>query len=59
MRDSERLLELARKEFEEAAEATDPVQMKVHAEMGNLYLARAEAAAMLEKKQENGQRGGA
>ncbi len=58
MRESEQLLDLARKEFECAAEAKDPAQMKVHAEMGHHYLARAEAAAAQEKKQEGGKRNG-
>lgn len=58
MKESEQLLALARKEFEQAAEAKDPAQMKVHAEMGHHYLARAEAAALQEKKQDNGGRNG-
>ncbi len=47
-RETERLLELARKCFEDAAECSDPAQMKVHAEMARNYLEQAEAAAKLE-----------
>jgi Tfp pilus assembly protein PilF len=56
MRESERLLELARKAFEDAVESKDPAQMKVHAAMGHHYLEQAEAAAAREKKSENGER---
>jgi hypothetical protein len=53
-RASERLLDLARKCFEDAAECSDPAQMKVHAEMGRRYLEQAEAAARQEAPRTNG-----
>ena len=58
MRESERLLELAREAFEDAAEFTDPAQMKLHADIGHHYLVQAEAAASREMKSENGERNG-
>lgn len=54
MRDSERLFHLARKCFEDAAESSDPGQMKIHAEMGRHYLQQAEAAVERERKSGNG-----
>jgi hypothetical protein len=56
-RDSERLLDLARKCFEDAAECGDPAQMKVHAEMGRRYLEQAEAAARQDATRTNGDQG--
>ena len=45
MRERDRLLDLARKCFEDAADCEDPAQMKIHADMGRSYLEQAEAAA--------------
>ncbi|MGD9924740.1 MAG: hypothetical protein AB7V13_25320 [Pseudorhodoplanes sp.] len=50
MRESERLLDLARKSFEDAADCENPAQMKLHADMGRRYLEQAEAAALREKR---------
>jgi Tfp pilus assembly protein PilF len=58
MQESERLLEFARKAFEDAAESKDPAQMRTHAAMAHYYLVQAEAAVSLEKKSENGSRSG-
>ena len=41
MRERDRLLERARKCFEDAAASDDPAQMKLHAEMGRHYLEQA------------------
>jgi hypothetical protein len=49
MRESERLLDLARKCFEDAADCIDVAQMRMLAEMGRRYLEQAEAAAAREK----------
>ena len=45
MRESERLLEMARKCFEDAADCDNPAQMKIHADMGRRTVAIAEAIA--------------
>jgi hypothetical protein len=49
MRESERLLDIARRCFEDAANCDEPTQMKIHADMGRRYLEQAEAAALLEQ----------
>lgn len=53
-RESERLFDLARKCFEDAADCDDATQMKVHAEMGRRYLEQAEAVAAREKSGNGG-----
>ncbi len=54
MRESDRLLERARKCFEDAAESSDPTQMKIHAEMGRQYLEQAAVAIAREQPAKNG-----
>jgi predicted DNA-binding WGR domain protein len=49
MRERDRLMDLARKCFEDAADCEDPAQMKIHADMGRRYLEQAEATAAREK----------
>jgi hypothetical protein len=56
MRESERLLEMARKCFEDAADCDNPAQMKVHADMGRRYLEQAQAAASRETSGNGGKR---
>jgi hypothetical protein len=51
---SQRFLDEARKCFEQAAEVTDPAQMKVYADLGQQFLARAQEAMAEEKKSGNG-----
>ncbi len=48
MRDSERLLEQARRCFEQAAACRDAAEMHVFCDLGRQYLAEAEAAAARE-----------
>ncbi|HZP77458.1 MAG TPA: hypothetical protein VFB45_15045 [Pseudolabrys sp.] len=54
MRDSERLLEQARKCFADASTCADPAQMRILADRGAEFLAQAQEAAGREKKGDNG-----
>ncbi|HVX99661.1 MAG TPA: hypothetical protein VHA55_07700 [Pseudorhodoplanes sp.] len=54
MSESRRFLEEARRCFEQAADCTDAAQMKIYAELGAQFLARAQEAAVNERRGENG-----
>ncbi len=54
MRASQRFLDEARRCFEQAAESSDPVQIKMYAELGQQFLSRAREEFEREMKGGNG-----